>query len=69
MWFVINKSAYLISHLHICSDWLKTKKANFQNFIVGFSDETLFVGSGGHKQYPLGMSSLNMHYKYLIYIF
>ena len=27
MWFVITKCAYLIPHLHICSDWLITTKA------------------------------------------
>ena len=28
MWSVVTECAYLIPHLHICSDWLITKKSN-----------------------------------------
>ena len=30
---VISKCAYLILHLHICSDWLITTKANIQSSV------------------------------------
>ena len=33
MWSVITESAYLIPHLHICSDWLITKKSNIQSSV------------------------------------
>ena len=33
MCFVITKCAYLIPHLHICSDWLITKKSNIQSSV------------------------------------
>ena len=33
MWSVITKCAYLIPHLHICSDWLITKKSNIQSSV------------------------------------
>ena len=52
MWSVITECAYLIPHLHICSDWLITKKANNQEFFMGYSDETWYVGSGGYKNNP-----------------
>ena len=29
-WSVITKCTYLIPHLHICSDWLITKKSSIQ---------------------------------------
>ena len=31
MWSVVTKCAYLIPHLHICSDWLITKKVKIQS--------------------------------------
>ena len=33
MWSVVTKCTYLIPHLHICSDWLITKKSNIQSFV------------------------------------
>ena len=33
MWSVVAKCAYLIPHLHICSDWLITKKSNIQSSV------------------------------------
>ena len=33
MWSVVTECAYLIPHLHICSDWLITKKSNIQSSI------------------------------------
>ena len=53
-----HQSAYLVSHLHICSDWLITK-IKYPDFCVGYNDETWFMGSDGHKYYPCGLSSLN----------
>ena len=101
-WSVVTKFAYLIPHLHICSDHLITKKSNIQSsvwatlmklgmwvvmgtstthvvcshqmrifntsfaylfslanikkgkypeFCMGHSDETWYVGCGGHKYY------------------
>ena len=32
-WSVVTKCAYLIHHLHICSDWLIIKKANIQSSV------------------------------------
>ena len=32
-WSVVTKFAYLIPHLHICSDWLITKKSNIQSSV------------------------------------
>ena len=32
-WSVITKCAYLIPHLHICSDWLITKKPHIQSSV------------------------------------
>ena len=32
-WSVVTECAYLIPHLHICSDWLITKKSNIQSFV------------------------------------
>ena len=37
---------------------------------MGYSDETWYVGSGGHKYYPTGLPSLTLHIQYLIaYLF
>ena len=33
MWSVVTECAHLILHLHICSDWLITKKANILSFV------------------------------------
>ena len=33
MWSVVAECAYLIPHLHICSDWLITKKSNIQSSV------------------------------------
>ena len=32
-WSVVTECAYLIPHLHICSDWLITKKSNIQSSV------------------------------------
>ena len=105
MWSVLTECAYLITHLHICSDWLITKKkrniqssvwatlmklgmwvvmgtstthlvcchrmrmfntsfayllwlannkkVKYPEFCMGYIDETWYVGSDGHKYYPL----------------
>ena len=56
------KTLYLIPHLHICSDWLNTKKSNIQSSVtMGYIDETWYVGSDGHKYYPCGLLSPNVH--------
>ena len=113
-WSVITKCAYLIPHLHICSDWLITKKSNihksvwamlmklgmwvvggggtsttnvfchhqmcifntsfaylfwlannkkikYPEFCMGYIDKTWYVGSDGHKYYPCGLLSPNVH--------
>ena len=57
---VVTKCAYLIPHLHICSDWLITK-IKYPDFCMGYIDETWYVGSDGHKYYPCGLSSPNAH--------
>ena len=49
LWFVITECAYLIQHLHFCSDWLITKKSKYPEFCMGYIDETWYVGSDGHK--------------------
>ena len=33
MWSVVIKCAYLVPHLHICSDWLISKKLNKQSSV------------------------------------
>ena len=50
-----------IPHLHTCSDWLITKKVKYPEFCIGYIDETWYVGSDGHKYYPCGLLSLNVH--------
>ena len=69
-WSVVTECAYLIPHLYFCSDLLITKR-QISRVLYGYSDKTWYVGSGGHKYYQLGLSSLNAHTKskYLIYIF
>ena len=42
--------------------WLaNNKKVKFPEFSMGYSDETWYVGSDGHKYYPHGLSSRNAH--------
>ena len=60
MWSVVIECTYLMPHLHICSDWLITKKSNIQ-FCMGYIDETCYVGSDGHKYYSCGLSLPNAH--------
>ena len=36
MWSVVTKCAYLIPYLHICSDWLITKKIKYPEFCMGY---------------------------------
>ena len=38
MWSFVTECAYLILHLHICSDWLQIKTNG--EFCIGYSDET-----------------------------
>ena len=57
-WSVVTKCAYLIPHLHICSDWLITKKSTIQSFVWA---TLMKLGCDGHKYYPYGLSSLNVH--------
>ena len=33
MWSVVTECAYLVPHLHICSDWLTTQKAQIQSSV------------------------------------
>ena len=33
MWSVVTKCTYFVPHLHVCSDWLITKKLNIQSFV------------------------------------
>ena len=35
---------------------------------MGYIDETWYVGSDGHKYYPCGLSSSNVHIEYFICI-
>ena len=42
--------------------WLaNNKKVKYTEFCMAYSDETWYVGSDGHKYYPPGLSSLNVH--------
>ena len=59
-WSVINECAYLIPHLHICSDWLITKKS-YLEFCMGYIDETWYLASDGPKYYTCGLSTPNVH--------
>ena len=58
MWSVVTKCAYLIPRLHICSDWLITKKSNIK---LCKNMPTWYVGSDGHKYYPRSLFSPNTH--------
>ena len=60
-WSVVTKCAYSIPHLHICSDWLITKKVKNSEFCMGYIAETWYVGSDGHKYYPCHLLSPNAH--------
>ena len=44
--------AYKVPHLHICSDWLNTKKCKYPEFCMGYSDESWYIGSSELKCYP-----------------
>ena len=37
------------------------KKGKYPEFCMGHSDETWYVGCGGHKYYPPGLWSPNKH--------
>ena len=68
MWVVMGTST-----THTCDlaylFWLaNNKKVKYLEFCMGYSDETWYVGSDGHKYYPCGLSSPNAHIQYLIYI-
>ena len=42
--------------------WLaNNKKIKYPEFCMGYINETLYVGSDGHKYYPCGLSSPNAH--------
>ena len=42
--------------------WLaNNKKVKYPEFYMGYTDETWYVGSDGHKYYPCGLSSPNAH--------
>ena len=59
----VTKCPYLIPHLHICSDCLITKKiSNIQSSVwATLMKHGVHVGSDGHKYYPCGLSSPNVH--------
>ena len=61
IWFVVTEYAYLIPHSHIYSNWLIIKKVKYPEVCMGYIDETWYVGSDGHKYYPRGLSSSNVH--------
>ena len=61
MWSIVTECAYLIPHLHICSDWLITKKVKYPEFCMGYIDETWYVDCDGHKYYPCGLLLPNAH--------
>ena len=54
-WSVVTKCAYLIPHLHICSDWLITQQqiSRVLYFCMGYSDKMWYLGSGGYKNLPM----------------
>ena len=37
------------------------KKVKYPEFCMGYIDETLYVGSDGHKYYPCSLSSPSAH--------
>ena len=42
--------------------WLaNNKKVKYPEFCMGYIDEAWYVGSDGHKYYPYGLFSLNVH--------
>ena len=42
--------------------WLAyNKKDKYPEFCMGYSDETWYVSCDGHKYYPPGLSSPNVH--------
>ena len=42
--------------------WLaNNKKGKYPEVCMGYSDETCYVGSGGHKYYPHGLLSPYVH--------
>ena len=71
MWVVMGTSTtHVVCHhqMHIFSTsfsylfWLaNNKNINYPEFCMGYIDETWYVGSGGHKYYPCGLSSPNVH--------
>ena len=72
MWVVMGTSTthvVCLHQMHIFSTsfayvfWLvNNKKINkYPEFCIGYIDETLYVGSDGHKYYPHGLSSPNVH--------
>ena len=62
-WSVVTKCAYLIPHLHICSGSRdNNKKVKYPEFCMGYTDETWYVGSDLHKDYPRGLLSPNATY-------
>ena len=67
---VVTEWAYLIRHLHICSDWLIIEKANIQNSVWATVTSLGIWVVVGRKYYPCGLSSSNTHiwFMYLIYI-
>ena len=49
--------------------WLaNNKKIKYTEFCMGYCDKTWYVSSDGHKYYPRGLSSPNVHIWYLIYM-
>ena len=45
------------------------KKGKYPEFCMRHSDETCYVGCGGHKYYPPGLWSPNVHIYYPICIY
>ena len=45
------------------------KKGNYPEFCMCYSDETWYVGCGGHKYYLPGLWSLNEHIQYPICLY
>ena len=80
MWVVMGTSrstTHVVYHHQMCIFntsfaylfWLaNNKKVKYSEFCMGYMDETWYVGSGGHKYYPRGLSSPNAHIWYLICI-
>ena len=68
MWVVIELLIFNTSFAYLF--WLANnkKKIQYPEFCKGYIDETWCVGSDGHKYYPCGLSSPNVHIWYLICI-